>query len=472
MLNQLVVLVNLIGLFLIDAFLFADISVTQNIPATMEAGSEIRVTVTVNKGDLSGFAKLQLDLPEGLSATAIDTKGASFTFADGKAKFIWMALPSTPAFKLTYTLSASSNASGTVPIRGRLSYIENNERKAYELPEIRVDLGVPGSLAADNEEEEAADAHDVVSAAGGAPVGKTPIAVIDNFTDFAPMQGVGGVSATRTITPLTVSEMRVEVTISKGDIRGFGKLQETIPTGFTAIEETSEEAIFTAQDRIVKFVWLNLPLQNELKVVYRIRGNNLPAGEYKIDGDFGYLVNDETQRVGLATSVFIIGPRALDALAQDEQNINAQDQLDPKLDRKEPPVTEPVKPVEQPREKEQPVAQQPRQQPAEPKKSTTITGPERGINYKVQITAARREVGKPYFAARHKYHGDFSIERHEGWIKYVTGRFPTYQEARDQRVSFVQAGHNFPGPFVTAYNNGERITVQEALLISNQQWVQ
>jgi hypothetical protein len=107
-----------------------------------------------------------------------------------------------------------------------------------------------------------------------------------------------------------------------------------------------------------------------------------------------------------------------------------------------------------------------------PARSTSIPAPERGITYKVQITAAHKEVGKAYFQARHRYSGDFSIERHQGWIKYVTGSYANYKDARDQRVNFVQAGHNFPGPFVTAYNNGERITVQEALLISNQKWVQ
>jgi hypothetical protein len=72
----------------------------------------------------------------------------------------------------------------------------------------------------------------------------------------------------------------------------------------------------------------------------------------------------------------------------------------------------------------------------------------------------------------HRYSGDFSIERHQGWIKYVTGSFGTYRDARDRRVSLVDAGHKFPGPFVTAYQDGTRITVQEALAISGQQWVQ
>src|SRR5690606_11705110 len=217
--DQLVVLVNLVALFLIDVLFLADINITQDIPPAMEPGSEVRVTVTVNKGDLSGFAKLQLDLPEGLSATAIETKGASFTFADQKAKFIWMALPSQPKFTISYTLSASANASGLLPIEGRLSYIENNERRTYELQRTNVDLGAP-SVANNAQEEEDPKLMDLVSAAGGAPTtGRTRIMVIDDVSGKPPVQGPGGVSGTRTITPVSTNEMRVEVSVKKGDLR-------------------------------------------------------------------------------------------------------------------------------------------------------------------------------------------------------------------------------------------------------------
>ena len=140
MLIKTIALVNLIGLFFFGALFPAEIRVSQETPAMMAAGSEVKVTVAVDKGELSGFAKLQIDLPAGMSATAIETKGASFTFADGKAKFIWMALPASPKFNISYTLKADATMSGSVNLNGKLSYIEDNERKTYDIPTSTVQI--------------------------------------------------------------------------------------------------------------------------------------------------------------------------------------------------------------------------------------------------------------------------------------------------------------------------------------------
>ncbi len=501
MVNNLILLINFVGLLLLDALLATDPTVTQAVPASMEPGSEARITVTINKGDLSGFAKLQLDLPPGLSVTAVDTKGASFTFADQKAKFIWMALPAGPSFKITYTLKADANASGTKRISGRLSYIEENERKTYDMATADIDLGVAGQttttapVAVVEMDEEDINADDLVSAAGGAPAKGLMVAVVEQAYGIAPIQGAGGISGQRVIKPISETELMVEVTINKADIRGFGKLQETVPQGFTAIESQSDEAIFTAQDRIVKFVWLNLPARNTVKVIYKLRADRRPDGEYSIDGEFGYLLNDETQKAVLGTSRFYIGPKAMELMAQDGSDMDAMENPDAALaakqkaqreaeaKAKEAKATAEAKAKEeaaqaaalaqqQQKERSQAAADASAQQAPKTSPTPRIPAPEKGVTYKVQITAAHREVGSAYFKARHRYSGDFNIERHQGWIKYVTGGAETYTDARDLRNNLVQAGHEFPGPFVTAYNNGERITVQEALMLSNQQWVQ
>lgn len=469
MAQQLVLFINVIGLLFIDLFT-ADLSITQNLPANMSAGTEVRVTVTVNKAQLTGFAKLQLDLPPGMSASAIETKGASFTFADQKAKFIWMALPSSPTFKVSYTLTAASHATGNLPIMGRFSYIEDNERKTFDLPTTTITVegggAVPVAEAIITNDD--ITTHDLVSAAGGAPAGAVPVAVIDRADGTAPMQGQGGVSSSRTITPVTEKEFLVEVTVKKGSLRGFGKVQETIPSGFTALEKASGEAIFTVQDRIVKLVWLNLPAKETITVVYKLRANENPDGEYKIDGEFGYLLNDETQKAVTGTSKFFIGPKAMEALqAEVAEEVPATP---------EPAVSEPVVvPTPEPAREEPVVRNEPTPKttttPA-PRTTTPVPAPEKGVTYKVQIMAAHREVGRSYFSRNHNFSGNFSLEHHEGWIKYVTGGHTTYKAARDQRVAYVQAGHRFPGPFVTAYNNGSRITVQEALMLTSQPWVQ
>lgn len=483
--SNLLVIVNLIGLFFIDLFMQSGINITHDLPSTMQPGSQVKVTMNVEKGALGGFAKLQIDLPDGMTATLVDGKGASFTFDDQKAKFIWMSLPTSPSFRVSFTLTASATVSGKMPISGRFSYIEDNERKTQELPPTVVDLGGASAVAQEAVPPVASPATEVIEpaqeSASAEPVVSTPVEVPASATTAdAPMipasQGAGNVSAVRTITMVSETELLVEVVVNKGNIRGFGKLQESLPAGFTAMEKNNAEAIFTAQDRIVKFVWLNLPAGNEVKVTYKLRSNETMPGEHQVNGEFGYLLNDETQKATLGSTRFAIGADAwaahqarlkakeLDALVI---NANSQEASDPDLNsagQEQAAQTSEPAPTTTTAKSEAPVAQRQVRQ--------SVPAPENGVTFKVQITAAHREVGSEYFAGRHRFHGEFGIERHEGWIKYTTGRYSEYRQARDQRQAFVSAGHNFPGPFVTAYNNGERITVQEALMISRQNWVQ
>jgi hypothetical protein len=100
----------------------------------------------------------------------------------------------------------------------------------------------------------------------------------------------------------------------------------------------------------------------------------------------------------------------------------------------------------------------------------TVPSAEKGITYKVQILAAHRVVDKSYLKKKFSFEEDYNIENHNGWIKYTTGMYTQYKDARDARVKITNASSKLPGPFVTAYNDGERITVQEALLVSKQLW--
>jgi hypothetical protein len=56
----------------------------------------------------------------------------------------------------------------------------------------------------------------------------------------------------------------------------------------------------------------------------------------------------------------------------------------------------------------------------------------------------------------------------DGFTKYTVGHFNEYKATRDHREDLRSKG--VAGPFVVAYNGGKRITVQEALMITHQQW--
>ncbi|MEO5584561.1 MAG: hypothetical protein ABIQ75_03815, partial [Flavobacteriales bacterium] len=370
------------------------------------------------------------------------------------------------------TLSADANVAGPMQLTGRLSYIEDNERKTVDMAPSSITVGTGGVVAAapstSNEQSTGTIASTTPESipAKEAPVPQGAIAAVaeqsvipdvaaNDMPGIAPQNGPGNVSASRTITLVNASEMLVEVTIKKGLLRGFGKLQETLPEGFTAAVNESDDAIFSTKGRVAKFVWLNLPSKEEMKVTYRLIGPSTASGELAVNGEFGYLMNDLTQRAVIGTTNFTIGGLVADKTpVKTQQTPSTTTTTTPEPVVTKPTRTEPSTDVIASRT---------------PKaKVTSIPAPESGITFKVQITAAHREVGKPYFVPRHHFDGDFSIERNDGWIKYVTGMFDRYRAARDQRQAYIDANHNFPGPFVTAYNNGERITVQEALMIAKQ----
>jgi len=109
---------------------------------------------------------------------------------------------------------------------------------------------------------------------------------------------------------------------------------------------------------------------------------------------------------------------------------------------------------------------QPKVQPRQPQ--------QRGLVFKVQLLATKRSVGNgsaidAYFA---KYRVTEPVtEEIQGFdptqyvYKYVVGPYKRYEQAAAVRDQMWAKG--ITDAFVTCYYNGDRITIQEALMISN-----
>jgi hypothetical protein len=96
---------------------------------------------------------------------------------------------------------------------------------------------------------------------------------------------------------------------------------------------------------------------------------------------------------------------------------------------------------------------------------------EPGIRFRVQIAAGRTEVNIPQHFRNFRLEQLPLIEQNDGWFKYITpNSFADYQSARNLRVQ-ISNTTAVVDPFVVAYNDSRRITVQEALMATNQPWV-
>lgn len=94
-------------------------------------------------------------------------------------------------------------------------------------------------------------------------------------------------SCTRKITVTKTNECTVEITLKNITPKGFAKVTEDIPSGYTAEVIDAGSSVFSFNDNTVKFIYVNFPQSNEIKLSYKIKGDRIET--IKIKGTFVYL---------------------------------------------------------------------------------------------------------------------------------------------------------------------------------------
>ena len=464
---------SLITLFTSVALLFSAILadgvvIDHNLPANLQPGENTTVIVNINKGEVTGFAKLQLEIPAGLTARAIKKSGASFTFSGQKAKFIWMTLPATQEFQVEYELEANINANGSKVIEGQFSYIKENERVDYDLSPQIISVGTEDVLVDNTTDETQTEAN--------------------NTSDDTTTQLQSDVVCTRTLTPLGDGKYFVEVSVYGVETDGFAKIREEISAGFRIKEDASGEAIVTLEENGIKYVWFEQPSDPNHSVSYTLTSTS--TSEFpKIDGKFSYVASNQPMEISIVQQEMInsrdfggndtepgtettINPNegnTEEVIVIEGDKVNelaievAMNATEDQLEEIKKPVLEVA--ANTPLVEEEVYADSSTD-------TTNTPSPEEGVNYKIQLAATHKYVAASKFKTNHKFAAAIQTENHEGWTKFVTGSHNEYKSARDARNNINAEYSKFNGPFVTAYNNGERITVQEALMVSKQKWYQ
>lgn len=469
---------NVLGFLLIGFFQKSEVSITHTPPDKLKPGQEAVVTVEIDKSTVSGFAKYQISLGEGLTAEVVESAGASFTFNDQKAKFIWMALPDAKKFTIKYRIIADKSALGNLSLDSRFSYIYENERKNYDLPDHKIAVGDAAALAANQIKSSIQDKASNKSAT---------------------------VASDRQVTSVGINQWKVDLTIQKTGLQGFAKIEENIPNGYTVIDLKSSSAVFSLDDTKVKYIWYDIPENETVTVSYKM----LPviamdATTPKIDGYFSYLRDEETITIPIGETtpaitqeeeILAATPDTSSAIIADAKSTDTPEEIAevtesaPKEEPKSEAVVKPEisaadKPEPKPKaeEKPKPETKQPADQNATADNATNkgrtdanivnVPEPETGVFYRVQIAAGKNNLKTDMFAKLYNFSEGYKLENMDGLYKYTTGYHQVYKSARDGRERITAKYDKFKGPFVTAYNDGERITVQEALMITSQKWYQ
>lgn len=470
MIKYLFVLLNLIGAFIFNLFFSNDVSITHNIPAKAKPGDEFTVEMTINKGTLGGFAQLRCEIPEGITVEPDQTATADFKFNDQIARFTWTSLPSDNIIKISFKVKIAATVKGNKSITAKFSYVVNSVKQSVEMTPAEITIGEQDETLTDNNEE---NNETTVSNNTNNNTQTT-----DNNQDNNSGNKEDAVNNTEqpiliTAERTVVSSVKynesftVSVLVNKGNYKGFARFQETLPEGCAATEINSSGGTFSFIDQKVKIVWDNLPEGNSFSLSYKITLNAYSKSELTMDGIFNYVDKDEPKKILLKPSVItVVQPDAIVNNSENTTNANNTGNNTTETN----PVTNNTTTNKQDDNASNNTASNntSTNNSSNNDKQNPVTSGTSGINYKVQICATHQNVDGSYFTSLYNLNESVSVENHEGWIKYTTGKHSVYKEARDARENLRNKG--VVGPFVTAYNQGMRITVQEALMSSKQQW--
>lgn len=451
MVKYLFILINSLSIFLYSLFSGEEgIKITHNIPASMKPGQAVNIQIKITKGSMDGFAKMQLEMPNWIDVDEVDSKGANFSYVEGTAKWVWASLPTESEIIIKCTLKPSETASGIATIGGKYSFIENNAKSVVEMTPVEVIMGGEGAVVNTD------PAETPTVAVSNSTTANTPTTTPEepptntNNKGSSNSEPVGDITLKRTITKGTGNgEYIVSIKVNKGLTKGFARYNDDLPAGITAKAIKTEGASFSVADGKVKFVWVAVPEKEELELSYSLSGVTSPI---VLNGEYSFLEQNQSKKVTVPAET--ITPEKAVNPADTKTTTSANTPTESVTSSSTTPDntsnnnanTNTTTPTE------------------------ILTKKEGDINYMVQIGAfTNSKVSAQRLKTKFKISEKIQSEMQGGFSKFMVGAHPEYKSARDHREK-IKNNNGIASAFVVAYNTGKRITVQEALMISNQKW--
>ena len=456
MIKYFFILINSLTLFIFGLFQ-TDNSVTikNNIPSNFIVGQEVAVEFRISKGIQTGFAKFQLELPDGISIIKKDEMNSIYSIQNGVAQWIWSEVPKDEELLIKLTLVASELGIGIKTFNSNYSFIEKNEKKVINMLPL-----------------EASIQNHIIN---------NKVSVIkDTLTKAEPNTSIDVV---RLISDgPTANEKTITIKIKKGDTKGFAKYSDETDLNLNAKAIKTDGSSFSVSDGKIKFVWVDVPTKSELEVSYHIDLNNKNSNILK--GEYSYLEKNQSKKYIVKPDSLVIGKLKDEITLQAVQKTeaaksivqeNEANQLTSKKiieDSKSNLTVEKTSTL---------VTEAPNLVKKEANEVKTIPAKAEIVketpqivnadpNFVVQIGAFKNtKVVATVLIKKYRITDKIVDELHDGFSKFMVGNHNLYKEAR-KHSDIIKSKHGVKDAFIAAYNVGKRITVQEALMVSKQSW--
>ncbi|MBI5218004.1 MAG: cell envelope integrity protein TolA [Bacteroidia bacterium] len=486
MIKYFVLLFNLMGLLIFN-FFTNDVTITMTAPKEVQAGGEFTVELVINKGKVTGLGRFQQDLPEGLTAVNDANSqlvNGDFKYQYQKLRIMWLLLPADETFTVKYTVKVDPTCKGKIKIGGQFIYLKDNTRIPVDIPEQTINV-TPGT---------------------GIPAPKDTVKT-NNAGTLAILPPDRNVKCIRQkpVKNEAGDALVVKLDVTKDFTGNMAKIIEDIPSGYIAEPIEVKDGIFSFKDKKVKISWMVVPADPSYTVSYKLKPEDkyVTLGDVSINGTFSFVEKEipyEIKIVEEGSSLAMNDKKDQEKKDQEKKDQEKKDQelkdaqakkdqektdkekteqekKDAELKKKEADKAkkeEEKKRKEEEKRKEQERKKESADKKNSEKKNSTVTNnvpnPQKGVVYKIQLAAGHSLICVSSYFRNLKVNEKVATELHDGWRKYTVGAFPQYKSARDYRV-FIWDSTPISDAFVSAYNDGNRITVQEALMIANQKWI-
>lgn len=406
-----------------------DVEISIDHPERVNAGENFTVTVNIKKGSLTDYSRFSQDLPPGLSATNVNSPNADFSFDEQRVRIIWLKLPKSDEISVSYLVSVDSRLKGSFQLGGVFAYVVDDERKFLNFDQNKTITIVPSPSV------DPALVVDIGDFKNGTPVAPAAISIGDVFAMAIRQKPV----------LLNSGGYLVHLLINNPAGSKYAKVEETIPSGYQFEEVNSSEGIFSYAASTVKFIWMKLPESSEFEVVYRlVPKQDEPQGQMLIEGLLTY-TDGNVNRVEDILEMNV----ALESMtAAQKRNLLATGTI---------PVATQVPSAVVNRPKPSATSSNVSHTSSRSILNTRVLEAGNGVYYRVQLTANLNAFDATLFYLEAGLDREVLVEQHDGYYKYTTGPFQSY----DQALLYKERIESLPdinGAFVVGYQNGRRVT--------------